>query len=231
MTVATGDPAADKTFTERELRKQEATLRESREKVAEMREREEELSAEIADALEAGEDPEELREEREDVRAWIDDMEPVLPILERRIRGRRRRKLRADAEDRLHSVKKRVGGLVGEAPRRAERARELARKLADQLEWLAAAPFRRVLLQAEARLLADRFDLEEPDLRNFGEGPEGVVAEVRRRVRSVSGPRDGLGVGLDDPEKLLHLLAEFDVESPAGELLDRLEALDGPEEG
>lgn len=226
MTVATEDPAADKTFTERELRKQEATLRESREKLEEMREREEELSAEIADALEAGGDPEELRAEREEVRAWIDDMEPVLPILERRIRGRRRRKLRADAEDRLHSVKKRVGGLVGEAPRRAERARELAEKLASQLEWLAAAPFRRVLLRAEARLLADRFDLEAPELKAFGEGPEGVVAEVRRRVRSVSGPREGLAVGLDDPSKLLHLLEEFDVESPAGDLLDRLEELD-----
>lgn len=202
------------------------------ERIPARRARLEELEERVAEAVAGGDDAGELREELREVREDLENYEAAAPILERRVREEERERLQEEAEARLRSVRKKVGGLVGEAPRRAERARELAEKLAKQLRWLAGAPFRRTLLKAEARVLADRFDLGEPDLRSFEEGPKDAVFEVRRAVRAVSGPRESLGIGLDDPGKVVHLLGElYGDESPLGDLLERLQELDGAGEG
>lgn len=240
MTTATREaPETEKIHTERELQKQEATLQETRQKLQQMREREEELSSEIADALEAGEDPAELREEREEIRDWISDMEPVLPVLEDRIANRRRRKLRADAEERLQEIKKKCGGLAGEQDRRIERATEALRRAKEQFEKAGEAHVAGEALRVEAAHLCTVFDLEEPDLRSV---PDPAGYEEVRDWRQWK-PADVLGTasrmaqgarraGRGDPIEAMKSLRGLEValESPALHMLQRLKELESEDE-
>lgn len=202
-----------------------------REKVPELEARAEELEVEIADATADGEDTEALKGEYRDVREDLDAHRKAAKRESERLEEAEEEHLRERADDRLRSIKRRVGGLCGEAPRRADEARELAEKLRNRLDWLAQANLRRRLLKKEAEALADRFDLEMPELKRMDENPMDTVMEVKRRVRRASAPRDSLGAGLG-AEKVVGLLERiFDEDSPTDDLLKRLEALEDAEGG
>lgn len=209
------------------LRDQEEALEELRsETLPRLRREREELKEKIASALSNGGDPDAPRERRREVEETIEDFEAAAEVLEDRIRSARGERLREEAEDRLRSIRKKVGGLAGEAPRRAKKARELAEKLTRQLEWLSHAPLRRQLHQTEARKLASAFDLTVPDLRRYDEDPREVTTDVKRTVRQADSPRSGLGL-LDDVRDVVGVLGRlFDEDSPSLGLLERRRELD-----
>jgi tetrahydromethanopterin S-methyltransferase subunit G len=235
MTTATKARHEDpkEVYSEKELAQQQETLDEIREEhLPRLREEREELREEIAEAVAEGGDPEDARERLETVDQRLEEFHAAAELLDARIRERRRRRLAHEAEERLTSIQKKVGGLVGEAPRRAEKARELAEKLAAQLEWLAHARLRRHLLKVEARGLASSFDgLEVPELRRFEKSPTEVVAEARRTVRGASGPHDGLWQVTEVREVVGLLGRLFDEDSPTPALLDRLTAVEEAGDG
>lgn len=218
-------------YSERELEDQQQTLDELREeRLPELAREREELREEIAEAVAAGEEPEEARERLRQVRLREEEFHAAASLLAERLRDRRRRRVRHEAEERLRSIRKKIGGLVGEAPRRAAKARELAEKLTRQLEWLAHAPLRRQLLQTEARSLASAFDQVVPELKAFDEDPREAAAEAKRGVSRVTSPREGLGL-LTDPAEVVGVLRRlYDEESPTPGLLDRLAELEEDEE-
>lgn len=219
-------------YSEKELEDQAETLTELREeRLPELAAECEALREEVAEAVAEGGDPEEARERLREVETRLEEFGTAADLLEERLRDRRRRRVRHEAEERIRSIQKRIGGLVGEAPRRAQKARELAEKLTAQLAWLVHAPLRRQLLQREARALAERFGLEVPALKRFEEDPREAVREARRTVRQADAPREGLGL-LDDPADVVGVLARlFGEESPTPDLLDRLRDLDDESDG
>lgn len=233
MTTATApDTTAgekDHTWTLAEVEKQEETLEDLRGNLADLAEREKHLEAAIADAVEAGRDPTDLRAQLQEARSLRADLEPVEPVLEERISHRRHLAYREEARKRLAEIKKKVGGLVGEAPRRAEKAEELAEALVAQLEWLAGVSNRRALLREEALLLAGLFDLEVPDLKATEMDPVKTVMTVRERVGGVEGARDSALLSIrrirgrdpaDAARKIARQLGQlFGEESPVEDLV------------
>lgn len=214
-------------ITERQetLSKRRERLEELREELEKARARDERMSEEIAEKMAAGEEVNGLKEDRREVQELIEDLESALPLIEERIRDQKATELHDRAAERIRQIKKQVGGIAGELPRRAERAEERAEKLADTLHWLAHANLRRSLLKKEAEALADRFDLEVPPLKSFDRDPMDSVVKARRRVKSVSAPRDSLGMG--DGEQAVGILERlFDVDSPTRELLNCFDELE-----
>ena len=200
------------------ISKKRERLEALREDLEEAQDRDERLSRKIAEKFASGVEPNGLKEERRDVRELIEDLEAAIPVLESRMENEEREKLREKAISRLQTIKKQVGGLAGEVPRRAEEAEERAEELSEDLWWLFHASLRRILLRKEAVALAERFDLEVPPLKSFDVDPEGAATTAKRKVKGVSAPRDTLAHG--DVDKVLHLLDDlFDVDSPTGGLL------------
>lgn len=82
----------------------------------------------------------ELRKQEETLeelrRETIPRLEAEVEDLEDRIRARRRRRVRHEAEELLQSVKKTAGGLTGEQPRHAERFAEHLEKARTALRLL-----------------------------------------------------------------------------------------------
>lgn len=227
--IAPNDPAADKTFSEKELDKQAGTLAETRQRLEDLREEKAQLDDRIAQAVtgESEEDVEDLRERRQEVHELISDFSAAVPLLERRIRARRMRRLRDLAEERLQTVKKQIGGLAGEAPRRMERLDELLEEVRDALEFLGTAKHKRRHLRQEARILAGAFGLELPEFKELDVDRSEARDAVKGVVDAVSWPR-----GVPNGERaVLRNLEHYGVDSPALDLLDRLEELQEGGEG
>lgn len=244
--IAPDDPAADKSFTARELEQQEETLRETRRKLEELREEKAQLDDRIAQAVagESDEDVEDLRERRQEVQELIEDFTAAVPLLGRRIRARRLRRLERLAEERLEEIKKRCGGLAGEQDRRVERAVEALEEGQKQLRAAGEAHALGEILKAEASVLARVFGLERPDLRGVpsprsyqaitgGGGVRGwtdwsVRTPLKKADKKTEGARRELQRH-DDPRTVIQRLTAIEVplDSPAGDLLDRLEELQG----
>lgn len=225
--IAPNDPAANKTFSEKELQKQEETLRETRRKLEELGEEKAELDDQIASAVagESDEDVEELRERRGEVRELISDFSAAVPLLERRIRARRLRRLRDLAAERVQTIKKQIGGLAGEAPRRMERLEELLEEVREALEFLATAKYKRRHLLEEARLLAGAFDLGLPEFRELETDGHDAISMVKSVPTDVWRPR-----GTPEGRTAVRNLTNYGVDTPTLDLLDRLEELQGGEE-
>lgn len=221
------------------------TIEKRRETLAELREeripaleaRLEELDGEIADAVANGGDAEALKEERAQVREDLENFETAAPILERRIREAERERLEERAEELLQSVRKRVGGLAGEQPRHVERFDEAMEKARRALEAAVAARAKRAVLARVAELLAAKFDLEKPSLRQVPDPADfdEVVRHLQFRPGNViegARLRPSFRANLQrrDPRDQLRQLAGVadDVEAPieAVELLDRLADLE-----
>lgn len=221
MTTATAD--TEKTWTLAEVERQEQTLEELRQRLAQLQDRRDELDAEIARATADGEDTGDLQAERREVARELEEFETIPDLVAEQVRLRRKAALREKARERLQEIKKKVGGLTGEAPRRAKKARELAEKLERELTWLACLVTRRTLYQKEARALAEAFDLEAPDLKSFDVDTSGAVADAKGLIRKVSRPRDSLTIG-ETGHVVSVLKRLFDEETPTPELLEELEA-------
>lgn len=241
MTTATMDPPATgteqtKTWTLREIEKQRATLADLRQRVEDLTTREEEIQGQVATALADGEDASDLKAELAETRELREDLVAVEPVLAARIQARHHLALQALAADRLQAIKKKVGGLVGEAPRRAEKARELAEKLVAQLDWLADVKGRRGVLDAEARLLEAAFGLERPDFKSFDADPARAWLAVKRSVNRVQPKADRVVLSIrraTQPgefhraaRKLVSVLGNFDETTPTPDLVADLKELD-----
>lgn len=216
------------TWTLKDIEKQETTLQDLRRKLVELDQREAALQRQLADAVEAGEDPHDLRDELEQVRSLVADLRPVEPVLEERIRERRRLAYQERARQELRTLKKRAGGLAGELDRRAEKATEIAEKLEAELEFLARGPIRLVFLESAARLLAREWGLEGPDHKEPSTDVGRVLRNAQRRVSEVQVPanvRVGyLALDQEEPTQGARQLAGVMSEEDAGDLVRLVEA-------
>lgn len=229
-----------------------ATVEDRRERLEQVREdriprleqRLEDLEEAIAEAVANGEDVEDLKAERREVRDDLENYRAAAPIVERQIREAEKERLQEEAEERLQRIKKRVGGLAGEQNRRVERAVAALEKAREQLEKAAEARALGAALKSEAAILSRVFDLPQPDLRRVrspksyqalaGGGavrgwldwkPSRVLATYDRMAGGAGRARDA------EPRKAIGRLEGIDVplDSPSGELLDRLAELEQDE--
>lgn len=203
-----------------------------------LREEKEELDDRIAAAVageEVDEDVEELRERREEVEQYLDDFESGERLLAEVADERAEVAARVAAEDRLRTIKKRVGGLAGEQDRKVERAVEALDDARRHLEKAGEAAVLGEILREEARILAALADVDPPELRRVR--PPSTYEEVRdRRSRSAKsilstpkrqqeGARRARGRA-DSPRGALQKLAALEVDYDAEEalaLIDRAE--------
>lgn len=185
----------EKPPTMKNVRRQEEALADLRQNAAELAETEKRLAGEIAEALADGEDATTLQRERREARDLRSDLEAAEGVLERRIGETRHAARRELARERLATIQKKVGGLCGEAPRRADKVTELVEALEAQLRWLVTTRARRTLWQKEAKFLSGTFGLPMPELKSLEvDGPR-VPVDVRQRLRKIAEPRDTLTVG------------------------------------
>lgn len=244
--IAPDDPAADKEFSERQLRKQRETLEELRETRAELEERLEEVEDEIAEVRMSGGDASELLEEKRELEGEVEWRDRAEPKLARRIRARSLRRLERLAEERLQAIKKKIGGLAGEQPRKVNRAVEHLRKAREQLRRAGEAFALGRTLESEAEVLADVFGLEVPELRSvpsakgFDElrGAGSTRGWIGWRPERALSTGDSMASGAgrardEEPPEAIRKLEALDLpfESPTAGLLERLAELEGDEDG
>lgn len=164
-----GEETKRKTWTFREVRKQEETLRELRERLAELADREKALSAEIADHLAGGgseTDVEALQEERSEVRDLRADLSAAEEVLAERIEERRRSAFHGLFRERLREIKKMRGGLAGEHGRRVKRLTEAVRTAAEELEKIRAAYAVDRALDTERAAICELTGLPAPETKS-----------------------------------------------------------------
>lgn len=244
--IAPDDPAKEKEFSERELRKQRQTLTELRETRTELRERLEELEDEIAEVKMSGGDASDLLEEKREIEEEIDWRERAEPKLERRIRARSLRRLERLAKERVQTIQKKLGGLAGEQPRKIERAVEALEEAEARLQAAAESYALGQVLESELQVLAEAFGIEIPETKTV---PSPKAFDVIKGAGSVQGwlgwdptkplataDRQAAGagrVGDMEPRKALRRLEGIDVnwDGPSANLIEALEELEKGDDG
>lgn len=185
---------------------------------------------------EDGDTAQTLRSERDELQNERDELEATIPALEDRRTEMAEAAARAEAESELSSLKRRVGGIVGQHGQDAERARELIGKLSDVLSRMEKRPALVGYLDAQADALARRFDLERPDTAELPDNAESTVQKLRKlagRLAS-SGETPDVPVGLErlDPVAAAAVsaekLARLGEEAPSTRLMELVGERKGP---
>lgn len=172
-----------------------ARLKETEEALAEATARDREIVARLAalraDGDDASEEAEELRSQRSELRAEIEEIQATIPVLKERIKDGHEAAHRAKAAERLSAIKRTVGGLAGEQPRRAERLAEAVATVVEGVEGMNEAHLRFKHLEAEARALVERFGLPDPGLKTvFPPGHDDTVERALIKVQDTHASRD-----------------------------------------
>lgn len=177
--------------TLKQVEEQEERLAEIRDKIEDLSAEEEALGDRIADAMADGEEAGKLKAERREVREEREDLEAATDVLADRIEQRRWDALQAEARDRLDTIQKKLGGIAGEQPRRLERLEDAVETLEARVEALNGAYAKQQAYRREATALADRLEVEVPELRTVLAPVQGEATALMERVK---------GTALDRPD-------------------------------
>lgn len=220
-----GRQTADDPPTLDDVRRKDERRQELIERRGELEDREAELSQEIADRTAAGEEVSELSEKRQQVRQRKEDVGLAVDALADRVETGRERAAAREAEERLATIKRKCGGIAGEHPRRLERLEAAVEAAEKEVEALNAAHARQQTYRQEARALADRFELDVPDMKTVLPPARAAEASdlmerlsVLRLSGAIRGPRDQKTPAERARQAADRLESEHGEDSPAPEL-------------
>lgn len=159
------------TPTREQVAQWEARASELRTRIADHHARERELSAALADGYASGAEADvaALAAERRAAQDARGDLEVALPLLEDQIARGREVAARGLAQERLHEIKRVLGGHAGEHPRRLTRLEAAADAYRTAVEAINTAWREQQALLAERATLVKRFPgVATPDVRVVG---------------------------------------------------------------
>lgn len=165
-----------------EMKERRAELADKRE---DYREREEELSSELAHLHADGESESErageIAADRREVRETAADLDAALDVMDDRIVEATEEAAANEAGVEIASLRKRVGGIAGQHEQDVERARELADELITLVRRVEKNRAKQLHYKALAEALADRFEREAGEFKILQE-TAADLSRLRKRT-------------------------------------------------
>lgn len=174
------------TMTLDDVETMEARRDELADKLEGYREREEQLSSELAHLHADGDGDSDRAEQvqgtRREIRETRTDLESALEVLDDRIVSAREEAAGGAAAEEIDRLRKRIGGISGQHGKDVEKAREHLERGIEILQRCEKNRHRQLHMKALAEALADRFEHDAGEFKILDGGDQRNVRKLRERI-------------------------------------------------